>query len=494
VELSALIFLSAGLFLGWSLGANDAANVFGTAVATRMVRFGTAAAITSVFCILGAVISGAGAAHTLGTLGSVNAIAGAFVVTLAAGYTVLQMTKLGLPVSTTQAIVGAIVGWNIFSGSITDYAALTKILGTWIICPLLAAIVAIPVFRLTEFVVYRSKFHLLRQDAYTRIALIVAGILGAYSLGANNIANVVGVFLAVSPFTDFSIAGLINLDPADQLFMIGGLAIAAGVITYSKRVMMTVGDGISTLSPVAAFVAVIAHSVVLFLFASEGLEHLLASAGLPTIPLVPVSSSQAIVGAVIGISLTKGVHTVRWKLVGNIALAWASTPLIAAAISIFSLFVVQNVFNQNVFQPTSYTLTEAALRQLDAKAMPGEALRPLVGETFKDGAGFLKAANQRVALTQAQEKQLLWHAESGDYRIELAKIKKFDDGWMTAEQLAALRRLDGRHFDYKWQLAAALADQSVAWQGLPENKVNKLHNKEIGERLTAVFRAFAVKP
>lgn len=59
-----LIFLISGLFLGWSLGANDAANVFGTAVGTRMLRFKTAALIASVFVIIDAVIGGAGATHT----------------------------------------------------------------------------------------------------------------------------------------------------------------------------------------------------------------------------------------------------------------------------------------------------------------------------------------------------------------------------------------------------------------------------------------------
>lgn len=53
-------FISGGLLMGWSLGANDGVNVFGTAVASRMLRFGTAALIAGVFVILGAVVSGAG--------------------------------------------------------------------------------------------------------------------------------------------------------------------------------------------------------------------------------------------------------------------------------------------------------------------------------------------------------------------------------------------------------------------------------------------------
>jgi len=74
-----IFFLSSGLFLGWSLGANDAANIFGTAVGTKMIRFRTAAIICSIFVIIGAVVSGAGASHTLGKLGAVNELASDFI-------------------------------------------------------------------------------------------------------------------------------------------------------------------------------------------------------------------------------------------------------------------------------------------------------------------------------------------------------------------------------------------------------------------------------
>ncbi len=108
-------FLSSGVFLGWSLGANDASNVFGTAVGSRMVKFRTAAIVCSVFVILGAVISGAGASHTLGKLGSINAIAGAFMVAFRGRDERLPDDPRPRPVSTSQAIVGAIIGWNLFT-------------------------------------------------------------------------------------------------------------------------------------------------------------------------------------------------------------------------------------------------------------------------------------------------------------------------------------------------------------------------------------------
>ena len=342
-----LFFLTSGLLLGWSLGANDAANVFGTAVGTRMIRFSTAAVVCSIFVILGAVFSGAGAASTLGKLGSINALPGAFMAALAAAVTVYMMTRAGLPVSTTQSIVGAIVGWNLFSGSPTDPAILAKILGTWVACPLLAGLIAAPLYKITAALLRAARFHLIRLDAYTRLALIVAGAFGSYSLGANNIANVMGVFVPVSPFTDFSLAGL-SLDSTQQLFLIGAIAIAVGVFTYSRRVMMTVGHDLASLSATAAWVVLIAHSVVLLVFASQNLQGWLIAAGLPPIPLVPVSSSQAVVGAVVGLGLMSGRGNIRWRILLNIGAGWITTPVISALVCFIALFFLQNVFNLQV--------------------------------------------------------------------------------------------------------------------------------------------------
>jgi len=354
MDLAILIFFSSGLFLGFSLGANDSANVFGTAVASRMIRFGTAAVLASVFILLGAVISGAGAAHGLGELGAVNALPGAFTVALCAAITVYLMTKSGIPVSTTQAIVGAIVGWNLFSGSVTDLAVLGKIAGTWIAAPVLGAITAVILYAGVRRLVRAGRMHLLALDKYTRWGLIVAGILGSYSLGANNIGNVMGVFLSSSPFVDFQV-GTLTISGVQQLFFVGAIAIALGVATFSKPVMMTVGRGILPLTPVAAFVSVVSHAVVLFLFSSVGLQHFLLSHDLPAIPLIPVSSSQAIVGAVIGIASVdglRGLRQIRWRQVGGIVAGWAATPVVAGLMCVVSLFFMQNVFTQTVFVPS----------------------------------------------------------------------------------------------------------------------------------------------
>jgi PiT family inorganic phosphate transporter len=342
-----LIFLTSGLFLGWALGANDAANVFGTAVGTRMIRWRTAAIICSVFIVLGALISGAGASHTLGKLGAISALPGAFMTALSAAIAVYSMTKSGLPVSTSQAIVGAIIGWNLFSSNPTDGATLTKILSTWIICPVLSGCIAVVLFKVFKLVSSRAKIHMIAGDAYMRVALLLVGAFGAYSLGANNIANVVGVFIPAQPFPDI-VMGEWRFSSTQQLFLLGGLAIALGVFTYSKGVMMTVGDNLGRLSPTAAFITVLSHSIVLFIFASRGLEAWLAGQGLPTIPLVPVSSSQAVVGAIVGISILQGTTGIQWSVLLKIIAGWVVTPIAAGLICFIGLFFLQNVFGLKV--------------------------------------------------------------------------------------------------------------------------------------------------
>ncbi len=348
--LISLFFLSSGLFLGWSLGANDAANIFGTAVGTKMIKFRTAAIICSIFVIIGAVVSGAGASHTLGKLGAVNEIAGAFIVALSAAITVMWMTKAGLPVSTSQAIVGAIIGWNIFSGSSTSMSSLTKIVGTWFFSPILSALFAFALYYMVRALLEKTKIHMLKLDLLTRIGLLIVGAFGSYSLGANNIGNVMGVFITTSPFKNLSVGGFFDLSSVQQLFLFGGIAIAVGVFTYSKKVMMTVGSGIFKLSPITALITVLASSITLFLFASQGLHDFLVSFNLPAFPLVPVSSSQTVVGSVMGISFAKGGRNLNFKKLGQISIGWVVTPLASSFIAYIALFFMQNVFMQNVFK------------------------------------------------------------------------------------------------------------------------------------------------
>ncbi len=480
-------FLSSGLFLGWSLGANDASNVFGTAVGAKMIRFRTAAIYCSIFIILGAVISGAGASHTLGKLGAVDALGGAFIVAFSAALSVYLMTLARFPVSTSQAIVGAIIGWNFFSGALTDVNSLTKIVSTWILCPVLSALIAIFFYKIIVFVISSFRIHMFRLDRYTRNGLLLAGIFGSYSLGANNIANVMGVFIPVSPLSDITFFGLFNLSAAQQLFCLGGVAIAVGVLTYSKRVMATVGSGIMDLSPVAALVAVWSHSIVLFLFSSQSLETFLRSHGLPAIPLVPVSSSQAIVGAVLGMGLLRGGKSINWRIVGGISSGWVITPVIAALISFVSLFFMQNVFMQETFKPLQYQITKEAALKIDKTDFSSKELETLMGKKFESAKAMKKELSARISLTPKILKSVLSASRINEMEISMDKIKSIDSNWISEEQKKAIEKLSGQKFMHQWQLAEVLESNSLFWQF---RDGDKKFNENLNRKFFYIFKLF----
>jgi inorganic phosphate transporter, PiT family len=342
-----LFFLTSGLFLGWSLGANDASHIFGSAVGSKMVSFRKAAIIASVFFILGAVIQGSGTSHTLDKLGSVNALGGSFTLALASAITIYMMTKFALPISTTQAIVGAIIGWNFFTGNHTDSKTLEKIISAWIAGPVIGAAFAVLLYIIVKKFKKSAKIHLIRFESYIKTGLIVVGAFGAYSLGANNIANVMGVFVPAFHLNDLNL-WIFTLSSSQQLFLIGGLACATGILTYSWKVMNTIGNNILELSSEAALVVVLAQALVLFIFSSTGLSNLIVRTGLPPIPMVPVSSSQVIVGCILGIGLYKGARNINFKVLGEIAIGWVITPLASGLLTFFLLFFMKNIFGINV--------------------------------------------------------------------------------------------------------------------------------------------------
>ncbi|MEJ2639679.1 MAG: inorganic phosphate transporter [Desulfosarcinaceae bacterium] len=188
-----MLSLLGGVFLGWSLGANDAANVFGTAVSARMLRFGTAAILASVFVIVGALAEGQAAIDTLKGLTHIS-LDQAVIASVAAAATVSAMTLLGQPVSTSQAVVGAILGIGLLNGHL-NLAGLSKVVLCWLGTPVGGALSAVVLYNLLGKIFNRLNLNLFQVDFWLRLALILAGSYGAYALGANNVANVTAVFV-----------------------------------------------------------------------------------------------------------------------------------------------------------------------------------------------------------------------------------------------------------------------------------------------------------
>ncbi|MCX6136936.1 MAG: inorganic phosphate transporter [Ignavibacteriales bacterium] len=487
------LFISTGLFLGWSLGANHAVNVFGTAVVSRMVKFKVAATVAGIFVILGAVFSGAGASRTLTELGAVNELAGCFTVALAVALAVTWMTGLELPVSTSQAVVGGIVGWNLFTGSPTDMASLSKIVSTWVVCPLLSAIFAYGLYESATFVIRRSRLHILHLDAYTRIGLLVVGAFASYTLGANNIGNVMGMFVAASPFENLDVFHMFSFSGTQQLFLIGGIAIAIGIFTYSYKVMVTVSDQLFKITPLAGLIVVLAESLVLFLFASEGLEAWLIGHGLPSIPLVPLSSTQVVIGAVIGVGFAKRGRGINYRVLGRIAIGWITAPVAACSISFVALFIVQNVFEQKVVHLVPYKITPDVVRALTKEGIPPGPLAKLSGRPFLGSANFRQALRGQQRWTENQLFLIFSYSELDTIRVDSALVPRvFASAPLSAGQAEAVKKLHRRLFVHRWQVVQSLVDSCDEWKPR-SGRGTEILNKELKQRRELLFTAFRIQ-
>lgn len=316
-----LIFLliASGSYVGWNIGANDTANCIGTTLGAGLLTFKKAVTLVSIFAILGAVLQGHHVMKTIGK-GIVEEdldVVAVLVTLICSGFFVTLATFFRIPTSTSQAIVGGVVGIGLATGAKVDYSKLVTIAESWIICPLLVMALSFILSHLLGFILRRIRVGtLLFQNALGWLA-ILSGCYVAYSMGANNAGSAVG-----------PIANLGMIHPSILLF-IGGSAIALGAVTYGKKVADTIGKGITPLDIPGAFVAQTSSAFGLHLFSVLG---------------IPVSTSSAIVGAVVGAGLAKGARTIRKETILTIFTGWALTPCFAASSSFLLYKAVTIVF------------------------------------------------------------------------------------------------------------------------------------------------------
>ena len=303
--------LLAGAYVGWNIGANDAGNCVGTTVGAGLLSYRKAILLVSIFVVLGAVLQGGNVMKTIGKgivtseLPSLAVIAAL----ISSGLFVTLATFFKIPVSTSQAIVGGVAGVGFAAGADMNLATIGKIAQVWVICPILTGIIAFLIYAISRFLLKR-----LRDDSFWQktpnLLLIVSAAYVSFALGANDVGNAMG-----------PIANLGTVAPS-WLGLLGGLALAVGALTFGRRVVETVGSGITPLDPVSAFSAQLAAALAVHFFSILG---------------IPVSTSQAIVGALIGVGLYHGIRTVKMRKLGEIVIGWVATP-VAAGLFSFGLY------------------------------------------------------------------------------------------------------------------------------------------------------------
>lgn len=395
-----------GFYMAWNIGANDVANSMASAVGAKAITIRQAIFIAGILNVVGAVFIGSHVTDTV-RKGIVStavmsdphlALLGAFSALLAAALWVSFATWRSLPVSTTHSIVGAMIGFGIMAGgfSVIQWDKLAAVVLSWVISPVFSLVIGYATFKiivnlilsrkdpfqqalrlspwfigLAVFVVVLSFLFktplgsslAIETPSALLIALVSSGLLGyagkmlltrflrrfeqtggeeevfrriqigtscyvALAQGANDVANAIGP-LAVIYFL-VKTGGIGDKVPVPTfLLLFGGVGIACGIGMAGHRVMETIGSKITTLTNTRGFSVDFAAATTVLIASKLGL---------------PVSTTHAAVGGVMGVGLARGLEAVNFRIIFQIVIYWVLTVPAAALTSIVIFKVLEYFF------------------------------------------------------------------------------------------------------------------------------------------------------
>jgi len=392
-----------GFYMAWNIGANDVANAMASSVSAKAITIRQAIFLAGILNILGAVFIGSHVTNTI-RKGIVStevltdphlALIGALSALLAAAIWVSFATWKSLPVSTTHSIVGAMIGFGIMAGgfSVINWGKLAAVVISWVISPVFSIVISFFMFKIivklilskedtfshalklspffigaTFFVVILSflfktplgKKLALGPYASLLAAFILAvsfGLVGMKALGwfikrreggaeaifqriqvgtacyvalaqgANDVANAIGPLAVIYFLVKTGSVGAMVPVPV-FLLLFGGIGIACGIAMAGHRVMETMGKKITTLSNTRGFCVEFATATTVLVASKMGL---------------PVSTTHAAVGGVLGVGLARGVEAVNFGIIYKIMLYWILT-VPAAAVTSMVIFKILQFF------------------------------------------------------------------------------------------------------------------------------------------------------
>ncbi|WP_417761473.1 inorganic phosphate transporter [Shewanella sp.] len=324
---------------------------------------------------------------------------------LAAGIWLVAASALGWPVSTTHSIVGAIIGFAAVGVGYesVSWGKVVGIVGSWIITPAISGFIAFCIFQSVQRLIFNTDdplrnakkyvpfymalaafvmslvtiikglkhvgLHLTTIEAYA-VALLIAVVVGlcgkvlisrlkmsekperqanynnvervfgllmivtaccmAFAHGSNDVANAIGPLAAVVSVV--SSGGEISSKASLVWWILplGAFGIVCGLAIFGKRVMQTIGKNITHLTPSRGFAAELAAASTVVIASGTGL---------------PISTTQTLVGAVLGVGMARGIAAINIGVVRNIVVSWVVTLPAGAGLSILFFFTIKGVFS-----------------------------------------------------------------------------------------------------------------------------------------------------
>jgi inorganic phosphate transporter, PiT family len=322
------VVIVAGLGFDFTNGFHDTANYVATWVGTRALSPRLAVAISAIANLAGAFVTTA-VAKTVGKgiidTGLANektvlaALLGAIVWNLVTW-------RLGLPSSSTHALIGGLVGAALVqsgSSGVQWHGVWEKVLLPGAVSPVVGFIGAF----LLVVLIYRVFFRVPPGVAHRgfRLGQLVSGTWVAFTHGANDAQKTMGV-IALALYTNGNISSFYI---PTWVKISAGLTIAAGTYAGGWRIIRTLGQRIYKMQPEHGFAAQASAGTTLWLGTHYGF---------------PISTTHVVTGSVMGAGTTRRISAVKWGVAGNIAVAWVFTLPAAALVAAACFYPVKWIF------------------------------------------------------------------------------------------------------------------------------------------------------
>jgi PiT family inorganic phosphate transporter len=323
-----VLVVVAGLAFDFTNGFHDTANYIATWVGTRALSPRLAVAISALANLAGAFVTTA-VAKTVGQ-GIIDTGLATEQTVLAAllGAIVWNLLTwwLGLPSSSTHALIGGLIGAALVQSGVNG----VEWSGVWhkVIVPgAISPFVGFGAAFLVMLVIYRVFFRAPPGVAHRgfRLGQLVSGTWVAFTHGANDAQKTMGV-IALALYTHGSIDSFYI---PTWVKVVAGLTIAAGTYAGGWRIIRTLGQRIYKMAPEHGFASQLSAGTTLYLGTRLGF---------------PISTTHVVTGSVMGAGAIRGLNAVKWGVAGNIVIAWLLTLPAAALVAAIFYYPVSWIF------------------------------------------------------------------------------------------------------------------------------------------------------
>jgi PiT family inorganic phosphate transporter len=310
-----LIIVILAVFFDVSNGWNDSANAIATVVSTRVLSPLKAVIMAAVMNILGAFVFTA-VAKTIGSgIVSPTDVTDTVVITALVTATLWNtvMTKFGMPISCSHALIGGLIGASIAYGGpeILNVGGITKIILSLLISPFVGLLLGYLFMKL--LIIVFGQFPPGKLNLHFGRLQILSSACMAFSHGSNDAQKAMGI-ITLSLVS----GGLLqSLEVPFWVILTCALAMGTGTALGGWRVIKTLGVNMLKLEPIHGFAAETSAAATIIISSLFGL---------------PVSTTHVVTTSIMGVGSTRRFSAVRWGLAGKILMAWVFTlPICFAA-------------------------------------------------------------------------------------------------------------------------------------------------------------------